>query len=308
MTIILLSILGGLIGLAVGGELLVRGATGIALKAGLSHMVTGVVIVGAATSMPEMVASIEGALAGSPGIAWGNIVGSNIANALLILGAGALIAPIVMSGAGKRDAAAGLAATLVMWAIAAGGWASPWIGAGLLALLVAYVIWRVKHPSKAHDYEEEEEGAPDNLLLAIGLFVAGLAALIVGGSYLVSGAIDLARIFGLSEAVIGLTIVAVGTSLPELAATVAAALRGKSDLALGNVVGSNVFNLLLIGGATMTIAPEPITPELLDIEWPLLAVISLVLVLVCAFVHRLGRVAGSTLLAAFAGYLLLAFV
>lgn len=305
MLIILLSIVGGLVGLAIGGELLVRGATGIALKAGLSHLVTGVVIVGAATSMPEMVASVQGALAGSPGIAWGNIVGSNISNTLLILGAGALIAPIALSGAGKRDAVAGLAAVALLWALAVAGVASPWIGAGLLALLVIYIVWRVAHPSKAHDYEEEEEGAPDNIALAIVLFLAGLAALIIGGSYLVSGAIELARIVGLSEAVIGLTIVAIGTSLPELAATVAAAARGKSALALGNVVGSNVFNLLLIGGVTMTIAPLPITPELNDLEWPLLAVVSLLLVLICRYVHRLGRLAGAALVAAFGAYVLL---
>jgi len=137
----ILMIVGGLIGLAVGGELLVRGAVGIALKAGMSHLVTGVVVIGAATSMPELVASVQAAIAGSPDIAWGNIAGSNIANSLLILGA-------------------------------------------MLAILAAYIYWRVKHPSKAHDYEEEEEDAPDNIWAAIVLFSLGVGALVLGGKYL----------------------------------------------------------------------------------------------------------------------------
>ena len=208
MTFIILSIVGGLVGLAVGGELLVRGAVGISLRAGLSHLVTGVVIVGAATSMPEMVASVQAALIGSPEIAWGNIVGSNIANSLLILGGAAVVAPIVLSGAGKRDAISGLVATLLLGAIGFAALGAVWIGFALLGLLAAYIYWRVRHPSKAHDYEEEEEGAPDNLLVAIVLFVLGVAALVIGGKYLVDGAIDVARLFAIPETVIGLTIVA----------------------------------------------------------------------------------------------------
>ncbi len=305
--IIALSVVGGLIALAVGGELLVRGAVGISLKAGLSTLVTGVVIVGAATSMPEMVASIQAAMVGSPEIAWGNIVGSNIANSLLILGATALIAPIVLTGAGKRDAVSGLAAVVLMWAIGLAGLGAVWVGIALLVLLSAYIYWRVRHPSKAHDYEEEEAGAPENILLAIVLFVVGVALLIVGGKYLVDGSIALARLFNISEAVIGLTIVAVGTSLPELAASVAAALRGQAGLALGNVVGSNIFNLLLIGGATMAITPLPIPPTLLDFEWPVLAATAVMLVLLCRFVHVIGRWLGGLLLLAFAANTALLF-
>ncbi len=296
----ILMIVGGLIGLAVGGELLVRGAVGIALKAGLSHLVTGVVIVGAATSMPELVASVQASLAGSPDIAWGNIAGSNIANSLLILGATALVAPIMLSGAGKRDAISGLAAVGLLWAIGLAGLGAAWIGAALLVVLAAYIYWRVKHPSKAHDYEEEEEGAPDNIWVAIVLFSLGVGALILGGRYLVIGAIDLARLFEIPETVIGLTVVAIGTSLPELAATVAAALKGKSGLALGNVVGSNIFNLLLIGGATMMITPKPIPYELFDLEWPVLAATALMLVLLCQFANKVGRGLGALLLIAFA--------
>ncbi|MEP2737146.1 MAG: calcium/sodium antiporter [Erythrobacter sp.] len=300
MTEMILMILGGLVGLAVGGELLVRGAVGIALKAGLSHLVTGVVIIGAATSMPELVASVQASLEGSPDIAWGNIAGSNIANSLLILGGAALVAPIMLTGAGKRDAISGLAAVGLLWGIGLAGVGAIWIGGALLALLVAYIYWRVKHPSKAHDYEEEEEDAPDSIWVAIILFALGVGALILGGKYLVIGAIDVARLYDIPETVIGLTVVAIGTSLPELAATIAAALKGKSGLALGNVVGSNIFNLLLIGGATMVITPKAIPYELFDLEWPVLAATAVMLVLLCQFAKRIGRGLGVLLLAAFA--------
>ena len=297
MLILIWTILAGLVGLGLGGELLVRGAVGIAHKLGLSGLVTGVVIMGSATSMPELVASVEAALIGSPGIAWGNIVGSNIANSLLILGATALVAPIVMHGVGKRDSVVALIATLVVWAIAVTRLASPWIGALLLALLVVYVVWRLRHPPES--LEDDEEDAPKSIWIAACLFAAGLAVLIGGGQLLVTGAVDLARVLGVSEAAIGLTVVAVGTSLPELAATLAAAVRGRPDLAVGNVVGSNIYNLLLIGGATMAIAPIPVAEELLDFEWPVLAASALLLLVLCRYAKRIGRIAGLALLAAF---------
>ena len=295
----ILAVLGGLVALAVGGELLVRGAVGISQKLGISPLVTGIVVVGAATSMPEMVASVEAALMGSAAIAWGNVLGSNIANSLLILGATAVIAPIVMRGIGKRDALIGLAAAILLWLCTALQIATPWLGAGLLTLLVIYIVWRVGHPPEAGETDDEEEGTA-NIWLALILFGAGLGALIIGGQYLVTGAIDIARYGGISETAIGLTVVAVGTSLPELAASLAAALRGRADMAIGNVVGSNLFNLLLIGGVTMAIAPEAIPYELMDIEWPVLAGSALLILILCRHADRLGRGLGALLLAAFA--------
>jgi cation:H+ antiporter len=284
--ILTLSIIAGLTGLFLGGELLVRGAVAIAGRLGISHLVTGVVIVGAATSMPEMVASVEAALLGSPGIAWGNVVGSNLANILLILGLTAMIAPIALHGVGKRDAVFGLVATLALWALAAAQIAAVWIG----------------------DAEDEEpESAPLTLPLAIALFGGGLALLVGAGQLLVTGAIELATIAGVSETVIGLTIVAVGTSLPELAATLAAAMRGRPDLAVGNVVGSNIFNLLLIGGATMAIAPMPVPAELLDLELPVLAGTSLLLLALCRYAKHIGRMLGLLLFAGFSANTVLLF-
>ena len=308
----ILMILGGLVLLFLGGEALVRGAVGIAKLLKLSTMVTGVVIVGAATSMPELVASVQAALQGSPGLAWGNIVGSNIANALLILGATALLVPFALGGTGKRDAVMGLAAVLALAVIAWFEWASLAIGLALLAALVAYIFWRVAHPRKAdldadRDADPAEDDAPARPLPAIAFFAVGVAMLVLGGNWLVTGATDLARTLGVSETAIGLTIVAIGTSLPELAASLVAALRGQPGLALGNVVGSNVFNLLLIGGTTMAIAPQPIPHELLDVEWGVLAASAVALVLLCSVAKRMGRGLGALFLAAFAANTALVF-
>jgi cation:H+ antiporter len=298
LTAILLC-LAGLVGLALGGELLVRGAVGIAQRLGVSTLFTGLVIVGSATSMPEMVASVQAALAGSAAIAWGNIIGSNIANALLILGVTALIAPIAVSGMGRRDAVVALSVSLGLWALAASGGAARVIGLVMLGLLVAYVVWRYRHPG-ADLPDDEPIGHPPGWLVAGGLFVAGLAALVAGGQALVTGAIDLARLAGISETAIGLTIVAVGTSLPELAASLAAALRGRPGLALGNVVGSNIYNILMIGGVTMTIAPLAVPMSLAGAQSALMCASAALLLALLWRGKTIGRLAGGVMAAIFA--------
>ncbi len=297
----------GLVALAVGGELLVRGAVGIAKKLGVSTLFTGLVIVGAATSMPEMVASVQAVVSGSPEIAWGNIVGSNIANSLLILGGAALIAPIVLAGMGRRDSVVALLVTLAVWAVAWQGLGHPYIGVALLAALVVYIVWRYRHPPAKVAEEQEEAHPAPNFLLSLVFFAAGVAALVLGGGWLVTGAIAIASDLGVSETVIGLTIVAVGTSLPELAASAVAAFRGHAELALGNVLGSNIFNLLLIGGVTMSVSGQPLPDELLQYGWPVCAAAAVLLVLMCRFMHRIGRLFGLLMLAGFAANTALAF-
>ena len=293
--------LAGLIGLAVGGEFLVRGSVGIAKRLGVSNLVTGLVIVGAATSMPEMVASVEAALLGSPELAWGNIVGSNLANTLLILGVAALVMPIVLTGAGRRDAVVALIATIALWLITGLQLGSIWVGVGLLLSICAYIYWRYNHPPAHHLQEEEaKDEAVISMPLAIGSFVLGLALLVGGGNLLVTGAIDLARLFGVSETIIGLTVVAIGTSLPELAASIAAALRGKPGLALGNVVGSNIYNILLIGGVTMVVAPLPVPQSLLSYQMVLLFAVAIALLVLLSTQKQIGRVVGAALLMVFA--------
>ena len=306
MTNAILLSLAGLIGLALGGELLVRGAVGIAQKLGVSTLFTGLVIVGFATSMPEMVASVEAALQGSPDIAWGNVVGSNLANTLMILGISALVAPIVLSGAGRRDALVALAATLVLWALAAGGVGARWICFALLCGILAYIVWRYLNPGEG---AVEEPGADTdvNAVIASIQFLAGLGVLVAGGQALVAGAIELATIFKVPETVIGLTVVAVGTSLPELAASIAAALRGKSGLALGNVVGSNIYNILLIGGATMSIAPQALPGDLAGTQMILLTASAVLVLALLWFAKSIGRLVGGALVAIFAANVVLVF-
>ena len=299
--------LAGLVGLAIGGELLVRGSVAIANKLGVSHLFTGLVIVGFATSMPEMVASVQAALDGSPGIAWGNIVGSNIANTLLILGVSALVMPIVLIGTGRRDAVVALGMTVLLWALALSGLGGRWIGFVMLGLIVAYIVWRYRHPGAALLEDDSDESAPTGMVIATLLFVIGLGMLVLAGNALVTGAIDLATIFRVPDTVIGLTVVAVGTSLPELAASVAAAVRGKSGLAIGNVLGSNIYNILLIGGVTMGIAPSAIPADLLPLQLPLLAASAAALLALLWFAKRMGRALGAVLLAAFVGNVVLVF-
>ena len=293
---IVLSII-GLVGLAVGGEFLVRGSVAIANKLGVSNLVTGLVIVGFATSMPEMVASVEAALLGSPELAWGNIVGSNLANTLLILGVTALVMPIALKGTGKRDAVVALGVTLLLWGITYAQTGSVWIGVALLAGLIAYIYWRYNHPRE--DDEDEEEEADLSTIMAVLAFLGGLGLLVAGGTALVTGAIDLARLFGVSETVIGLTIVAIGTSLPELAASIAAALRGKPGLAIGNVLGSNIYNILLIGGVTMIVAPKAVPADLLGFEFALLGASAVALLVLLVAAKKIGRMVGLGLFAIF---------
>lgn len=306
MTYAILLSLAGLVALALGGELLVRGAVGLAYKLGVSTLFTGLVIVGFATSMPEMVASVQAALKGSPQIAWGNVVGSNIANTLLILGVSALVMPIALTGGGRRDAVVALAATLILWAMAASGVGARWIGIALLFGIIAYIVWRYRWPGEA---AIEEPDADDEVRAAAAIFqfLAGLGVLVAGGQALVEGAIEMATIFNVPQTVIGLTVVAVGTSLPELAASVAAALRGKSGLALGNVVGSNIYNILLIGGATMTIAPLPLPAELAGAQMALLTASAVLVLGLLWFAKSLGRVAGGALVAIFAANVVFVF-
>jgi cation:H+ antiporter len=249
---------------------------------------------------------VQAALDGSPGIAWGNIVGSNIANALLILGMSALVTPIAVAGIGRRDAVVALGVSLLLWALALSQLGARGIGLALLAGTVAYVAWRYRHPGATPVEGEDEEG-PSNTVIAVLLFAVGLGILIAGGNALVTGAISLATIFRVPETVIGLTVVAVGTSLPELAASIAAALRGKSGLAIGNVVGSNIYNILLIGGATMSIAPSALPADLLPQQLPLLAASAAGLLALLWFANRIGRVMGAVLVAAFAANVVLVF-
>jgi cation:H+ antiporter len=282
-------------------------------------MLIGLTVVGMGTSMPELAASLQASLAGSPGIALGNIVGSNIANSLLILGVAALLAPIAVSGPSLwRDGGLGLFAALGLVGAGATVGLSREVGIAFLFVMAGYIYYAYRQErlgaahSAAYDRAvamEEVDRAlvpPSNpevrLSVALLLFVVGLALIVGGGSFLVNAAIAIAEQLNVSDAVIGLTIVAVGTSVPELVTSAVAALRKQGDIALGNVLGSNIYNILFIGGITGVIAPTEVPASILGFDlWVLVAVS--ILVMVFAFSgRRLSRVEGMLLVATYAVY------
>ena len=247
----------GLVALVIGAELLVRGASRLAVSFGVSPLVVGLTVVAFGTSAPEMAVSVGSALAGTPDLAIGNVVGSNIANVLLILGISALITPLLVDEQIIRQEIPimiGASALLVVMAL--DGNIGLLESIVLFALVIAYTVFLViqsRRASKAVQ-DEFETGIPTSTwdshwAVQIGLIAAGLAMLVVGADWLVDAAVAFARAFGVSDLVIGLTVVAVGTSMPEIATSIVAAMRGQRDIAVGNVVGSNVFNILAVLGA-----------------------------------------------------------
>lgn len=304
----ILAVTAGLALLIAGGELLVRGATAVARRAKVSPAVIGLTIVAAGTSMPELVVSIDAARSGAPDVAVGNVVGSNIYNVLLILGLAALVRPIEVTWATIRLEWPVLAlASWTMLLLARDGWLDRLEGGYFLASLVVFVAWTVK--MARHDALEPERADLAGLAAsrasgvaswpkAVGKIVVGVGILGWGADLLVSGASAIATAAGMAERVIGLTLVAVGTSLPELVTSVLAARRGESGIALGNVMGSNIFNILGILGVTALIQPIPVHPRTTDIDnWVMLAT-ALVLFPVIRSGFRVTRPEGALLLAA----------
>lgn len=308
-----LLILGGLALLAAGGEAVVRGAVGAARRLGVSELLIGLTLVGFGTSTPELLTSVNAALRGADGVAVGNVVGSNISNVLLIFAISALIRPApVDKRALARDGLVMVAAVAALSAYAlwqgALGQVAGWVMLAALAAYMAYAFFSERQgavPAAAEFHEAEakaHEPAPPKLLLSLGLALVGMAALILGADWLVRGAIDLARMAGMSETVIGLTIVAVGTSLPELVATLAAAMRGRAEVAFGNIVGSNIYNVLGILGVTAAIRPIAIPPDLTLVDWAVFVLSALVLTFFAWTKGKVSRVEGGIMLAGYIAY------
>ena len=257
-----LMVLGGLVLLFLGGEGLVRGSVSVARKLDISELVIGLTLVGFGTSVPELVTSIRAIEGDAVGIAVGNVIGSNVANVMLVLGVAALIYPIVSNPrALARDTAIMVLASCLLCTLIWFDGFNRMTGVILVGLLIAYIAFSLIADMSGDDtaemHVEEGETVEANYGVVAGLLIAlvGMAAVVVGANLLVEGGIEIARTFGISETVIGLTIVAIGTSLPELATSAVAALRGKSDVALGNVLGSNIFNILGILGVTAIVHP-----------------------------------------------------
>lgn len=305
----ILMILGGLVLLFFGGEGLIKGAVSLARNFGLSKLLVSAVVVGFGTSMPEMTVSVGAALKGASDIAVGNVVGSNIANILLIVGVAAILCPIFVAGSAvKRDTFVMLGASFVLCGLALTGNISFIAGLLMFSALIAYIAWSYMQDKKsgaetAQHIEEDIEGEKQLSPLKASVYaVAGLLLLIGGAYILVEGAVAIARDFGLSEAVIGLTIVAVGTSLPELATAVVAAYRKHSDVIIGNIVGSNIFNILAILGVTAMISPIPIGAQIAGTDvWIMLGVA----VFLSIYLLRgltIGRISGIAMLLAYCAY------
>lgn len=303
----------GLAGLVIGGELLVRGAVSAAKAFHISPMVIGLTLVGFGTSSPELVTSLQAALSGSSGIAMGNVVGSNIGNVLLILGVAACLAPVTVTPAAfRRDGTVLLLATFMCLAVVLAGDVSRLAGVFLVLALATYLgftLWsetRARGTPAGAVYADEAEAVPGpdfGLGASLGIAALGLVITIFGARFLVSGAVELAQLAGLSETVIGLTIVAIGTSMPELVTSVIAVRKGQGDVALGNVVGSNIFNILGILGVTAIVQPMQVPAEIMRLDiWVMLGA-TLVLLLFARTGWQVSRREGAVFVLAYVIYI-----
>ncbi|QOL24696.1 calcium/sodium antiporter [Thalassotalea sp. LPB0316] len=316
MALHIIYFLAGLALLIVGSELLIRGSLAVAKRFGISPLLSGLLIVGFGTSTPELVVSLNAAINGQADIAIGNVVGSNIGNILLILGLCALISPLnVNITAIKRDAVMVIVASALFIGLVVDGHLGRANGALLLAVLLCYLGWaywsekyRVAPSAKLHKAEAKELAhIPKSALLTTVATLGGLSLLLVGSHAFLLGVTSIANHFGVPESVTGLTVVAVGTSLPELSISLIAAIRRHADVAVGNVLGSNIFNVLGILGISSIVSPLPISLRVVQFDqWVMLLVSALLLYFLYSR-RQLSRIEALLLLAGYVGYVWLSF-
>jgi len=306
-----IQVVAGLVLLVFAGDYLVRGSVSLAQRAGLSKLVIGLTIVAFGTSAPELVVGVDAVLKDAPTLALGNVVGSNIANALLVVGLPAIIAPMTCAAPRLgRNLLIMLAASVIFVAMAFEGSFGWQQGVILLTLLVLFLLYsamrRKACPAQAAaEMEEMEElnQKPDSYPLASLFVVLGLAGLMLGADLLVVGSVEIARDFGVSEAVIGLTLVALGTSLPELVTALMAAIRGHCDVAVGNVIGSNIFNTLGIMGVASMVGDIPVPDSFMRVDvWVMLGA-SLLLVPFVRMRSHVGKLSGVAMVSLYVGYM-----
>lgn len=301
----------GLTLLAFGGEALVRGSSRLAAVAGISPLVIGLTVVAFGTSAPELAVSLQASVAGEPDIALGNVIGSNILNILFILGFCALLIPLVIAQRLLfQDVPIMIAASLLVLGLAFDGTIGRWDGVLLLLLLIVYIVFTIRHSRKEtreiravyeSEYPHAERFSVPNVAYQLLNVLAGLLMLILGARWLVWSATEIARSIGVSELVIGLTIVAAGTSTPEIAASIVATIRGERDIAIGNVIGSNIFNILGILGAASLFSGEtgvPVAPAAFSFDIPVMIAVSVACLPLFYTGHLLARWEG----ALFIGY------
>ncbi len=303
-------VIAGLLLLIFAGDFLVRGAVSIAQRAGVSPLVIGLTVVAFGTSAPELVVGIDAVLKGAPTLALGNVVGSNIANILLVIGLPALLAPLACNAARlNQNMTIMLGASVLFIGLAYMGpyaWPQGLVLLTGLTAFLGYSAMRAKHAPEAVDPLEELDGVPehpDSYGFATMLVVGGLLGLSFGADMLVNGSVTIARGFGVSEAVIGLTLVAIGTSLPELMTALAAAIRGHSDVAVGNVIGSNIFNILGIIGVSSLFGTIPVPDSFFSIDFWVMFGSSLLLLPFSLRRAHIGKIWGCVMLAMYGGYM-----
>jgi cation:H+ antiporter len=304
-----LYLLGGMAGLFIGAEGLIRGSSLLALRMGISPLVVGLTVVSFGTSSPELVISIEAGLKGSGGIAVGNVIGSNIANIALILGASALITPIFIQGQViKKDLPIMVGITVLFILFLYDERLGIYEGILFVSGLVVYLVLSIYSSRKENNkrvLEEIEESLPkdkSNVWLMILFIVAGLGLLILGAHLFLDGAVELAKSLGVSDVIIGLTVVAIGTSLPELITSVVAAFKNESDIAVGNIVGSNIFNILAILGIASIISPLDAS-GINTVDILILFLSAIILWPLSKTGSKLNRIEGAGLLLAYFGYI-----
>jgi cation:H+ antiporter len=300
-------ILGGILILFGGGELFVAGSTALALLLGIPQIVIGLTVVSLGTSAPELFVSVLSTLQGDDAIAVSNIVGSNIFNVLVVLGMSALVVPLrVRSRLVRRDVPLLLGVSMATWGMASGGRLTWQAGLALLAGTVMNVIWEMRtageNPDEQGDDLSDERRTPPAALARLG---GGLVLLVVGSQLLVRGATSAAQSLAVSETVIGLTIVAAGTSMPELVTSLVAAYRGKADLAIGNVVGSNLLNQLVILGISATVSGDGLVvdPVMIDRDFPIMVLTTLACLPIFWTQGVITRLEGGILVALYGLYL-----
>lgn len=302
-----LMVAGGLIALLIGGDVLVRGAVSLAEKFQVPHLIIGLTIVAFGTSAPELVVSATAALEGSAGLAVGNVVGSNIANILMVLGIPAIVTLIPNDDPHmKASMIKVLLASGLFWLFILDGNIAFYEALIFLIGLAAFLgwnFWKAKHGDGESDFEDDIPDTHWGLPLSLAAIIGGIAGLVIGADILVEGATQIARQFGVSEAVIGLTIVAIGTSLPELATSVAAARRGSMEVAVGNVLGSNLFNILAILGVTGMIVDIPVDAQIGSFDIYVMAGAALWLAFYIWRAMPIGKIGGTAMALAYLAYL-----
>jgi cation:H+ antiporter len=298
----------GLILLVIGGEFLVKGAVGFARKLGISAALIGLTIVAYGTSTPELVVSVQAAIGGYSDISLGNVVGSNICNILLIIGLATLITPIaVVPKLVRKDAILMVAVAVLLIVLSLDREISRLDGIILFTAFISYTLWIIRQAKKERDSNleknfEEETSVNLKIPLALLYMAGGLVLLVIGSDQLVKGAVAVAQHFGVPEVVIGLTIVAVGTSMPELITSVVAAIRKHADIAVTNIIGSNLFNIFGILGLTGIIKPIPVSEQFFRLDYWVMLAVSVLFMAMLLKERRITRFEGGAMIATFVAY------